>query len=324
VLDEGLSKSGIRTYESTVTSPADLDDFWQRTLAETRSVQWPTRAEPVDTGLQLVRTSDVTFSGHGGAPIRAWYHRPAGDRADGRPTIVRFQGYGGGRGLSHQVSPLVLAGYALLEVDTRGQGSGYSPGDTADPSGSDPAHPGYLTRGILSPETYYYRRVFADAVRAVEVAQQLSEVGSAQIAVLGSSQGAGIALAAAALTPGLGGVLADVPFLADFRRAAEVSQTPPYTELSNYLAVHPDHVEQAFLTLAYFDVAVLGRQATAPALFSVALKDQTCPPSTVYAAYNSYAGRKRISVYPFNDHEGGHAFHEAQQLRWLLDTLPPG
>jgi len=28
-----------------------------------------------------------------------------------------------------------------------------------------------MTSGILNPETYYYRRVFTDAVRAVETAQ---------------------------------------------------------------------------------------------------------------------------------------------------------
>jgi cephalosporin-C deacetylase len=58
-----------------------------------------------------------------------------------------------------------------------------------------------------------------------------------------------------------------------------------------------------------------------PALFSVALMDQTCPPSTVYAAYNAYAGPKQMLVYPFNDHEGGQAFHQVEQLQWLRKTF---
>jgi cephalosporin-C deacetylase len=50
--------------------------------------------------------------------------------------------------------------------------------------------------------------------------------------------------------------------------------------------------------------------------------DQTCPPSTVYAAYNHWAGTdKRIVEYPFNDHEGGQAFHEQAKLRWLAERL---
>ena len=73
--------------------------------------------------------------------------------------------------------------------------------------------------------------------------------------------------------------------------------------------------------MSYFDGAVLARRASAPALFSVALMDQICPPSTVFAAYNAYAGRKDIRVYPFNDHEGGQFHQQREQLTWLRDLL---
>ena len=66
---------------------------------------------------------------------------------------------------------------------------------------------------------------------------------------------------------------------------------------------------------------MLARRATAPALFSVALMDATCPPSTVFAAYNAWAGPKEIEVYEYNDHEGGEAFHRSRQLAWLVRTL---
>ncbi|OIJ98428.1 hypothetical protein BIV24_06195 [Streptomyces colonosanans] len=56
----------------------------------------------------------------------------------------------------------------------------------------------------------------------------------------------------------------------------------------------------------------------APALFSAALEDQACPPSTVFAAFNAWAHKdKTIEVYDFNDHEGGGPCQEAVQLRWL-------
>jgi cephalosporin-C deacetylase len=45
--------------------------------------------------------------------------------------------------------------------------------------------------------------------------------------------------------------------------------------------------------------------------------DGTCPPSTVFAAYNHYAGPKDITVYPFSDHEGGAVHQTAAQLRRL-------
>ena len=45
--------------------------------------------------------------------------------------------------------------------------------------------------------------------------------------------------------------------------------------------------------------------------------DMICPPSTVFAAYNHYAGPKEIEVYPFNDHEGGESIQTELKIRRL-------
>jgi cephalosporin-C deacetylase len=213
------------------------------------------------------------------------------------------------------------AGYAHFVMDTRGQGGRWSVGETPDPAGTGPSHPGFLTRGILDPADYYYRRVFTDGVRAVEAARSHPAVDPARVVVAGGSQGGGIALATAALLPDVAGVLADVPFLSNIARAIEITDAEPYVELAYFLAVHRDKVAQALRTLSYFDVAGLARRAVAPALFSVGLADVTCPPSTVYAAYNAYGGPKRICAYPYNGHDAGHAFHQLEQLRWLRSLL---
>ena len=49
--------------------------------------------------------------------------------------------------------------------------------------------------------------------------------------------------------------------------------------------------------------------------------DLICPPSIVYAACNAYAGEKRMAVYPYNDHEGGGAFHQVEQMTYLRSLL---
>lgn len=309
-----------RTYSPDLPVPDDLEDFWRSTLDEAAVT---CQVERVDNGLVAVETHDVTFTGFGGQAIRAWLHLPAAElRTGALPGVVQFQGYNGGRGLANEHVFWATAGYAQLVVDTRGQGSGWTTGATGDTGTTGPAQPGFLTRGVEDRDTYYYRRAYADACRAVDVLGMHAAVDAARVAAVGASQGGALALAVAALVPDkVAAVLCDVPFLCDLRRAAVLAQAEPYLELVRYLAAHRDHIEQTFATLAHFDGAVLGRLADAPALFSVAMMDVVCPPTTVFAAYNAYAGPKDIEVYEFNEHEGGEAFHRSRQLAWLSSAL---
>jgi cephalosporin-C deacetylase len=178
-----------------------------------------------------------------------------------------------------------------------------------------------MTKGIENPQTYYYRRVFVDALRALEAVQSLPDVDASSIAVQGISQGGGITLAAAGLANDLVAVMPDVPFLCHFRRAVDICDQPPYTEITRYLSVHRGVGDTAFTTLSYFDGVNFAKRASAPALFSVALMDQVCPPSTVYAAYHAYRGVRDIVVYPFNDHEGGLSHQRLAQINWLNDLI---
>jgi cephalosporin-C deacetylase len=43
-----------------------------------------------------------------------------------------------------------------------------------------------------------------------------------------------------------------------------------------------------------------------------------CPPSTVLAAYNHFAGPKHIKMYEFNEHGGGDSFQAAEKVRFLI------
>lgn len=311
----------LREYRPRTSEPADFDEFWEKTLGEARAFDLDARFEPADTGLTGVDVYDVTFAGFGGHPVRGWFTVPAGT-SEPLPVVVEFVGYGGGRGLPHAHLLWPSAGFAHFLMDTRGQGSGWSPGDTPDPSGGGPAFPGFVTRGVLDPHDYYYRRVFTDGVRAVEAARSHPLADASRTAAIGVSQGGGITLAVGALVPDLVAVGPDVPFLCDFPRATTITDRVPYGEIANYLKAHRGKVAEVFRTLSYFDGVHFAARGRTPALFSVALADQTCPPSTVFAAFNAYAGDdKRIEVYPFNEHEGGGPFQQAAQLRWLPDRL---
>ncbi|MDX1992993.1 MAG: acetylxylan esterase [bacterium] len=308
----------LRTYQPALNIPADFDTFWVSTLESARQHDLNPVFEPVDYGLKLVEIYDVTFSGYAGQRIRGWFVLPR-EREGTLPCLVEYIGYGGGRGYGFEHIFWANAGYAYFIMDTRGQGSAWRHGDTPDlaPDGDNAQYPGFMTRGILSPATYYYRRVFTDAVRAIEAARSHPAVDAARIAVTGGSQGGAITIAAAGLVPDLQAALPDVPFLCHFRRATTITDAAPYSEISSYLRVHRNKVENVFHTLAYFDGLHFAARSNVPALYSVGLMDTICPPSTVFAAYNHLNAPKEIRIYEFNNHEGGAYFQTLEKLNYL-------
>jgi cephalosporin-C deacetylase len=307
----------LREYRTPTAEPDGLDQWWAARIAEAAAAARPPELTPYPTGVyEPFEVFDVEFSGAGGDRIRAWYLRP--DRtAAGKarpPVVVKFIGYGGGRGLPAEHMLLPALGYAVLVMDTRGQGGRWSAGAT------HPANSTVMTQGITRPEDYYYTRLFTDAVQAVRTAAELGEVTT--VGVSGGSQGGGLALAAAALAPRLVTVChADVPFLCDIQRAITLTDENPYHEVPVFLAQNTTLTDAALNTLRYVDCALLARRITAPCLLSVGLMDMVCPPSTVFAAYNEITAGKDIAVHPFTGHSVP-ASHIERQLPHLREFLP--
>ncbi len=315
-----LPQEALETYLPTRQEPEDFTAFWTQTLTETRAYPLGAQFTPVDAGLRTLDVFDVSFAGFGGQTIKGWLLLPRGET--NLPCVIETIGYGGGRGFPTDWLVYSSAGYAHLVMDTRGQGSVWRQGDTPDEYMSGPSTPGFMTRGILDPHTYYYRRLMTDAVRAVEAAASFGRVDATRLAVSGGSQGGGLTLAVAGLAglglaPKVQLALPDVPFLCAYRRASELTDALPYGEITAYCKTHRDKAETVFQTLAYFDGVNFAAHAEASALFSVGLMDEVCPPSTVYAAYNHYAGEKALVVWPFNRHEGGESFQVQKKLAFL-------
>ncbi len=134
-----------------------------------------------------------------------------------------------------------------------------------------------MTQGILSPDTYYYRRVFIDAVRAIQAARSHPQVDKDRVVCSGGSQGGGLSIAVAGWFQ-IWLVLCRMSFLCHFKRAVTLTDERPYSEISHFLKTHRDKIETVFNTLSYFDGMNFAVRAKPPALFSVGLMDTTCRP----------------------------------------------
>lgn len=312
----------LHHYQPARNEPADFDQFWSQTLDEAAQHPLSAAVTHCDSGLAMVDVYDVTFAGYNGDRVNAWLIAPKTGQPNG--CVVKYIGYHGGRGFAHSHLLWAAAGWTTVVMDTRGQGGSAtsSHGHTGDPHGTTDAQaPGMLTKGIDSPYNYYYRRVIVDALRMIDVAGQHPSVDSERIATVGHSQGGGLAQAVAAMHPRVKAASIDVPFLNDFRRAAEISTTGPYPELVQYLSSRRDDEHNVFTTLSYFDGVNFASRGTVPAQYSAALMDTTCPPSTVFGAYNHWKGPKHIEVWPWNGHESGAEWHVNNQLEFLRAHL---
>lgn len=309
----------LREYRTQTIEPDGLDDWWGQRLRQARGQGQPAKFTPHEAEVyRPFQVYDVEFSGAGGDPVRAWYLKPEGKAAR---IVVKFIGYGGGRGAPSEHMLLPALGYAVLVMDSRGQGGRWTFGATGD-GAAGPENSLVMSRGITTPEDYYYTRMFTDAALAVDVALELSQ--GAPVAVSGASQGGGLALAAAALhRDSVALCHADVPFLCDIQRAITLAPHAPYTEIPEFLAENVALIDSALNTLRYIDCALLARRITANSLLSVGLMDVICPPSTVFAAYNEITSAKDIAVYPYSGHSVPRA-HAEWQLRHLRENYPAG
>ena len=311
----------LQKYKPTLTKETDFEEFWRTTLATCLDKEPKFTLTPHASPINQFEVFDLTVEGFNREPIKGWFITPRGITTN-RPAMVHFDGYGGGRGNPQEWLFWPSCGYPTIVMDTRGQGGGYRRSDTADgPYPRESQASGFMTMGVLNPETYYYRRVFTDAVAFVRVAKKLPGVDAQHIITVGGSQGGGISIAATALSQEVFAAMPDVPFLCHYSRAVEMVDTYPYQEIVNFCKVHRNKVSTVMRTLSYFDGMNLATLAKSPALISVGLHDPICPPDTIFAAINHWAGPVDVQVWEFNTHEGGGTDHHFVQAAWIEKLL---
>lgn len=287
----------------------DFRAFWQRTLAELKTV-------PVDAVVTRdptrstaeVQVSKVAMASLGNPPSRiyGWYCTPA--TAGKHAALLVLPGYGDG-----PIPPpvgLARRGYAALSLQIRGH-------EVENGAYRQPAR--YMTEGIEFPESYVYRFIIMHGIRGLDFLASRAEVDAERIGVLGGSQGGGLALVTAALDRRVRVAAADIPFLCDFPQAVAVAGSP-YREIADYLTAHPERRAEVFRVLSYFDALNHAANVRCPTVVCASLRDRTCPAPTIVATYGLIPGRrKEIYFLPFTGHTTTPAY--ARIRNEFVDTV---
>jgi len=301
LLDKPLAE--LLKYQGRNPRPADFDAFWDASIAEMEALDPAVELRPAEFSVPGVECFDLYFNGTGGARIHAKYLRPATSAAP-HPAVLQFHGYTGNAGDWSSKLGYVALGFSVAAMDCRGQG-----GTSTDPGGvTGTTMRGQIIRGLDDPpEKLLFRNIFLDTAKLARVVMAFPEVDPARVGAMGGSQGGGLTLACAALTPTLQRAAPEFPFLSDYRRVWEMDLAKhAYEELRTYFRqFDPLHQreEAIFTQLGYIDVQHLAPRIRARVLMATALMDEVTPPSTQFAAYNKITAPKDLVVYPDFGHE---------------------
>ena len=291
----GLSTAAFNpeAIKPTQQDPADFDQFWAAGKAALAKLPIDAKITPLpEYGNASVDCHHVNLQnvGMAAAPSR-FYGVLCEPKAPGKyPALLSVPGAGVRpyRGLAE----IAARGVITLQVGIHGIPV------TMDQSVYDSLGAGalanYNTFGLDNRDRYFYRRVYLGCVRANDFLTSLPNWDGVNLAVTGGSQGGALSIVTAALDPRVRGLAAYFPALADVTGYLQnrAGGWPHMFRAAEGPMAHrsADKIE----TSRYYDVVNFARRVKVPGLYSWGFNDETCPPTSMYSAYNVIPGQKKL------------------------------
>lgn len=298
----------------TVKMPLDFQAYWSRELE--RTSKFPFRAEM--TPVPCCSTSDVevvlvklTFTAEG----RCLYGYLCKPRAEGHyPVLLNPPGAGMGR-LKPDLS-FAREGFITFTMEIHG----ISPLAAEEEYRLRWKEIGdYWCKGLDSREHYYYHDVFLGCVRAVDFLCSLPEFDGKHVGVYGGSQGGALTMATAALNRRVNFLVAFYPAMCDMSGFWH-GKTGGWPKFFQKERIASGAAPEILNTLAYYDVANFARMLRVPGFYSWGYKDNTCPPTSVWAAVNCIRSPKTLRITPASAHWTFPAVRR-EALEWMKSQL---
>lgn len=178
---------------------------------------------------------------------------------------------------------------------------------------------GYPNMNLDDRDRYYYKRVYLGCVRANDFLVSLPQYDGTRLGVTGGSQGGALSIITAALDPRVKFLAAYYPALSDLTGYLKGRAGGwPHLFDKNNLAYN--NTKQKIETAGYYDVVNFARLLKVPGIYSWGFNDETCPPTSMYAAYNVISAPKEL----FLSLETGHWTYPEQTEKlsnWLVEQL---
>jgi len=287
------------------------DQFWYQT--EEALAEFPVNVRLYRDDFYSQPTWDVyqmRYTSADGATLFAWLSVPEGRGPF--PAIIRMPDYGS----VHDIVYTPLRERAVVMNPTfRGQRQ------------SDRVYqaefPGLLTDGIANPDTYVMRRVFADAIRAIDALSIQAQAQLREIALIGSGLGGALALAGAARRRSIHAVAANTPMALGNPLSLESGLGYPLAELDDYIRLYPEQRDAVAQNTADLDPLKIADKITAPVLLSIGINDKSVCPLIFGERLADQIPNCDLRVYQGAAEGGGHE-HAQIQLSWLADKLGIG
>jgi cephalosporin-C deacetylase len=279
--------------------PEDFDAFWAAQKAELAKVPMKSTLTPVTSPSKAVEAFDVQIDCLG-KPVSGYFGRFKGAKPKSLPAILHVHGAGVRSSNLGSVSWAANEGGMLsLDINAHGLPNG-KPKEFYDALAAGELKD-YRIEGNQDREKVYFKGMFLRLIRAIDFLTAQPEWDGKTLIVYGSSQGGFQAFAAAGLDERVTFICAGVPAGCDHTgsQANRIAGWPKI--VPNDAEGKPDAA--ALQASRYFDnVNFATRARYRGAVVTVGFIDTTCPPTSVYAAYNALTIPKAIHTDVLSGH----------------------
>lgn len=313
----GFSVDEIRPF---TREPADFMDFWNRNIEDMRAVPLSYTKEKaeeyctdkIDCYLLKIRLNKQNQS------VYAYLFYPKNAQKGSCPVVLCPPG----AGIKTIKEPLrhkyyAEHGFIRMEIEIHGLDPRL-PKETFDDitKAFNGRENGYLYNGLQDPDRYYMKRVYLSLIRCLDLLTALPEWDGRNLIVQGGSQGGALAIVAAGLDRRVTQCIVNHPALSDMA-AYSAGRTGGYPHFNKVDGMFTD---RNMRTMAYYDVVNFARHVTADVYMTWGYNDNTCPPTTSYAVWNTFTCPKEALITPINEHWTSDDT-EYRQMEWVLKKL---